>query len=247
MRPAGKSNLVMAQWAKGYQAALRTYLGQGPRSTLRPALDLGAKASALGLETLDVARIHEQALKALVLPGGAARSRTRTRILSRTLRFFEETLVPIEQTHRAAKEDVRRVTRLSEELRTRTAESDDSTRRLEQGVVRRKEAETALGKSDELRDKLLAESRALEKSLQGQMRKILTAQENERRKSSHELQNEIAQVLVAIHVRLLTLKEAVHANTDSLKNEIAETQELVKQSVMTIRRLGHESSVHHEA
>ena len=245
MSSVGKSNLEMTQWAKRYQAALRTYLGQGPRSTLRPALDLGAKASALGLETLDVARIHEQALKALVLPGGS--SRTRTRILSRTLRFFEETLVPIEQTHRAAKEDVRRVTRLSEELRTRTEESDDSTRRLEQGVVRRKEAETALGKSDEHRDQLLAESRALEKSLQVQMRKILTAQENERRKSSHELQNEIAQVLVAIHVRLLTLKEAVHANTDSLKNEIAETQELVKQSVMTIRRLGHESSVHHEA
>ena len=55
----------MVRWAKRYPAALRNYLGQGPRSSLRPALGLGRQAAALGLEPLDVARIHEQALKAL--------------------------------------------------------------------------------------------------------------------------------------------------------------------------------------
>ncbi len=242
---AAKKQPGPVRWAASYQVALRNYLGQGPRAKLLPAQDLGRQAVAAGMETLDVARIHEQTLKALVLPGGSAR--TRNRILSRTLRFFEETLVPIEQTHSAAKEDVLRVSRLSEKLRARTEESDASTRRLEQGVVRRKAAEAALEKSDVHREKLLAESRGLEQSLQGQMRKILSAQENERRKSSRELQNEIAQILVAIQVRLLTLKEAIHANTESLKKEIAETQALVKQSVQTIRRLDHESGGHHEA
>lgn len=87
----------------------------------------------------------------------------------------------------------------------------------------------------------------LESQLRDQMRQILRTQENERKKTSQELQNEIAQVLLAIHLRLLTLKEAAKANTERLKKEIAETQVLVKQSVLAIRRLLHEDNPHHEA
>lgn len=240
-----KENPEIARWSKRYPAVLRTYLGQGPRASLRSALGLGRQAAALGLETLDVARIHEQALKALIVPNGSPRSRQR--MLSRTKAFFEETIVPIEQTHAAAQEDVRQVAELGEELRQRTAESSASTRRLKQGVVRRQSAETELKKSGERHAQLVKTSLGLVDRLQEQMRQILATQEDERRASSRTLQNEIAQILVAIHVRLLTLKEAAKANTDSLKKEIAETQSLVKQSVMTIRRLANESDVHHEA
>lgn len=165
----------IARWVRRYQSALRTYLGQGPRASLRVALGLGREAAALGLETLDVARIHEQALKKLVLPNGTAR--TRQRIISRTKAFFEETLVPIEQTRAAAKADVRHVEQLGEALRERTAESSASTRRLKRGVVRRKAAETALEKSGTHRSKLLETSHRLEDRLQDQTRKMLAAQE----------------------------------------------------------------------
>ena len=77
-------------------------------------------------------------------------------------------------------------------------------------------------------------------------RKILSAQEDERQKTSRQLHDEIAQTLLAINVRLLTLKKAAKANTENLKKEIAETQRLVKQSVKTIQRLAHEFGVHHE-
>ena len=136
---------------------------------------------------------------------------------------------------------------LGEELRERTAESDASTRLLKRGVVRRKASETALENSGARRALLLEKSRRLEGRLQDQMRQILATQEEKRRRASRQLQNEIAQILVAIHVRLLTLKEAFKANSESLKNEIAETQSLVKQSVQTIKRLANESGVHHEA
>ena len=238
-------NPETARWAKRYQAALRNYLRQGPRSSLRTALGLGRQVAALGLEPLDVARIHEQALKKLVVPNAAAR--TRQRILARTKAFFEETIVPIEQTHAAAKEDVRQVAELGKELRLRTAESSASTQRLKQGVVRRRSAETDLKNSAERHARLVKKSLGLEGRLQEQMRQILAAQENERRASSRKLQNEIAQILVAIHVRLLTLKEAAKTNTDGLKKEIAETQALVKQSVVAIQRLANESDVHDEA
>ena len=238
-------NAETAAWAKRYRTALRNRLGQGPRSSLRPAFEMGRHAAALGLETLDVARIHEQALKELILPSGSPR--TRHRIIERTRKFFEETIVPIEQTHAAAKADVRHVAELGEELRERTAESDASTRLLKRGVVRRKASETALENSGARRALLLEKSRRLEGRLQDQMRQILATQEEKRRRASRQLQNEIAQILVAIHVRLLTLKEAFKANSESLKNEIAETQSLVKQSVQTIKRLANESGVHHEA
>ena len=50
-----------------YVAALEKHLKQGPQTSLQPALELGRQAVALGLETLDLARIHEQALATLEL------------------------------------------------------------------------------------------------------------------------------------------------------------------------------------
>jgi hypothetical protein len=50
-----------------YAAALEKHLKQGPQASLQPALGLGRQTVALGLGTLDLARIHEQALAALEL------------------------------------------------------------------------------------------------------------------------------------------------------------------------------------
>ena len=54
--------------SRQYQAALQKHLEQGPRASLRSADGLGCRALAIGLETLDLAKIHEQALIALVSP-----------------------------------------------------------------------------------------------------------------------------------------------------------------------------------
>jgi hypothetical protein len=51
-----------------WQAALQEHLEQEPRASLRSADGLGRQALAIGLETLDLARIHEQALIALASP-----------------------------------------------------------------------------------------------------------------------------------------------------------------------------------
>ena len=48
-----------------YRASLQKHLKQGLRASLQPARRLGRQAVALGLETLDVARIHEGALATL--------------------------------------------------------------------------------------------------------------------------------------------------------------------------------------
>ena len=65
---------------------------------------------------------------------------------------------------------------------------------------------------------------------------VLAAQENERKKISRELQDEIAQTLLGINVRLLTLKQEARSNTKGLKNEIASTRQLVLKSAKSVRR-----------
>ena len=86
--------------AREYRAALGKHLKQGPRVSLQRAQSLGRQATALGLETLDLARIHEQALIKLVLPSYSPG--TRDAMVRRAGIFFAKAITPIEKTHRAA-------------------------------------------------------------------------------------------------------------------------------------------------
>src|SRR6266403_1021635 len=88
--------------ARQYQAALRKHLKQGPRASLAPAQGLGRRAMTIGLETLDLARIHEQVLVKLVSPGDSPV--TRHAIVRQAGTFFANALTPIEKTHRTARE-----------------------------------------------------------------------------------------------------------------------------------------------
>ena len=220
---------------------MRKHVEQGSRAGLKPALGLGRKAVPLGLETLPLARIHEQALATLVLPDGS--SRTRQRMGKRARSFFAETLVPIEKTHRAALKADACLHRLTRTLRQRSAESALSIRRLKESSIQRQGAELALRTSGKRHARLRTELHGLQKHLQHVARGILSAQEDERRKTSHQLHDEIAQALIAINLRLLTLKKAARVSTASLKKEIASTQRLVRESVKRVEQFAHEFGI----
>jgi signal transduction histidine kinase len=224
--------------------ALRKHLARGLKASPQAAIGLGRQAVTLGMETLDVARLHEQVLMKLALPGGS--SGTGHKAIERANRFFAETIVPIEKTHRAARNADIRVTQLTRRLRQRTVEASASTRRLARGIAQRRVAEAALNRSGEDRARLLQESSRLQNRLRHQTRRILTVQEEQRRKTSSQLHDEIAQTLLAINLRLLTLRTSAKAKTEDLAKEIAETRWLVQQSVKTISRLAHEYGVGHE-
>lgn len=240
-----KMNAETAAWSRHYRTALRRYLRSGTSANPPSALRLGRRAATLGIETLDVVRIHEQAVATLTSPDGASGNLPKK--MDRANAFFAEAIVPIEKTHRAAmKADVREK-RATRALRLRTQEALTSRRQLKRGVVRRQAAEAALQKSGKRRDKLLTEARCLQKRLRHLTREILEAQEDERRKTSCQLHDEVAQALLAINLRMLTLKMAAKVNTRNLKKEIAETQRLVKASTQTIRGFSHEYEGDHEA
>src|SRR3984957_19101220 len=115
-----------------YVVALRKHLKQGPQASLQPALGLGRRAVALGLETLDLARIHEQALTTLEL------SKIKNGFTKLAGIFFTEANIPIAETHRAARQTKTHLSRLKETLAQRTEELAVSNRQLQRGVVRRK-------------------------------------------------------------------------------------------------------------
>lgn len=225
--------------SRRYESALRQHLRRGPRAGLEVARGLGRRAAEMDLETLDVAKIHERALALLEA------SSSRDGFLERAGVFFTETITPIEETHRAALKARARLKQLSRKLDRRTADLAASNRSLKQGITRRKAAEAALKKSGEHYRTLLDESLALQKHLQHLAHRILATQEHRRTKVSHTLQDEIAQTLLGIHVRLLTVKEAAGLNARRLQKEIARTGRLVDLSVQTIVKFTREYGKYH--
>ena len=73
--------------SRRYVAALRKHLN-GLRARFQPAADLG-------LETLELARIHERTGAALEIPDA------KRRLIQRARMFFTEAVIPVVQTHRA--------------------------------------------------------------------------------------------------------------------------------------------------
>jgi signal transduction histidine kinase len=224
----------LMQLSQRYVVALRKHLKQGPRASLRPALGLGRRAVTFGMETLELARIHERALVTL----DAASSKDG--IARRAEIFFIEAIIPIVETHRAAQQSKIQLERLNGMLGRRTVELAATNHQLQRGIVRRKSVESALKKSGEHYAKLLKDSLQLQEGLRQLAHQVLEAQEDERKKISRELQDEIAQTLLGINVRLLTLKQEARSNTKGLKNEIANTQRLVLKSAKSVRKVARE-------
>jgi signal transduction histidine kinase len=213
-----------------YATALRRHLQPGPRTGFQPALELGRLGVALGLETLELARIHEQALTQMKLTrqNGTAKQADD---------FFAEAITPIVETHRAARQSKTDLRRLNQTLRRRTLELAATNRQLQRGIIRRKGVESALKKSGEHYARLLQDSLQVQEGLRELTHHVLAAQEDERRKVSRELQDEIAQTLLGINVRLLSLKKEARRNTQGLQNEIASTQQLVVKSAKSVREV----------
>jgi signal transduction histidine kinase len=224
--------------SRKYQAVLRKYLKRVPRTSLRAAQALGRRAINIGLETLDMARIHEQALSGLVLPGHPASGRDP--MIRRAAAFFAEAITPIEKTHRTALEANFELGQMNAVLRRHSTALTASTRQLEREIVQRKSAEDALRKSEQHYGQLLEQSQQMQEQLRHLSRQLLAAQEDERKRISRELHDVIAQTLAGINVRLASLKKEANLDREGLERNIARTQELVQRSVEIVHRFARE-------
>jgi signal transduction histidine kinase len=227
-------NQKLSGLSQQYLSALRKHLSQGPRADLQPALRLGGRAVVLGLETLELARLHEQAVADLHLSSG------QDGVEKRAEAFFAEAITPIVETHRAARQSKIELKRLGQTLNRRTSELAATNRQLQPGVQRRRRVEAALKSSGANYARMLRQSLQSQQELRLLTHRVMASQEEDRKKISLELQNEIAQTLLGINVRLLTLKQEARHNTQGLTEEIANTQRLVVKSARSVRRVARE-------
>jgi len=226
------------KFSKLYQTALLAYLKHGAAASPQAARGMGRQALAVGLQTLDLAKLHERILVAQVLPGRPARQRAS--LIKRAGSFFIEAISPIEKTHRGTWQAAIHLNQIVEILSQRTVELASTNQKLEQEIDQRKAAEAALKKSEQHYSQLLRQSNLLQEQLRQLSRQILTTQEEERKKISRELHDVIAQTLTGINVRLAALKKAAALNTKGLDRNIALTQRLVEKSVNIIHQFARE-------
>ena len=224
--------------SRRYQAALRTHLKEGRRASLELARGLGSAGLAAGLQTLDLARLHEQTLVTELLPEFPPRKRAA--LIKRAGIFFAVAVLPIEQTHRSARAATARLKKFIETLSQRTVELAASNLELSLEITQRKAVEAALKKSERHYSTLLEQSDRLQEQLRQLSRQILRAQEDERKEISRELHDVIAQTLTGINVRLAALKKEAATNTSGLARNIARTQKLVEKSVDIVHRFARE-------
>ena len=221
-----------------YRDALRGYLKHGPKASLELARGLGSEALAAGLQTLDLARLHEQIMAAELLPTCPANKHAE--IIKQAGTFFAKAIAPIEETHCSARDAGVQKKIFDEALRQRTVELAASNLELSREIARRKLAEDALKKSERHYSQLLEKSDRLKDQFRRLSRQILSAQEEERKRISRELHDVIAQTLTSINVRLDTLRKEATLNTRDLERNIAITQRLVEKSVDIVHRFARE-------
>jgi signal transduction histidine kinase len=224
--------------SRRYRNALRRHLLQRRPASLVAAQGLGSQARDAGLQTLGLARLHEQILISELLP--ACPARKRATLIKQAGIFFAVAITPIERTHRSTQESTLRLKKSVEALSRRTVELAASNRELSLEIDQRKAVEEKLKKSERHYTLLLEQSGRFQEQLRHLSRQILSAQEDERRKISRELHDVIAQTLTGINVQLASLKKAAAASTHGLDLNIARTQRLVEHSVNLVHRFARE-------
>lgn len=226
-------------FSRQYHAALRKHLKrQNNKTSLSKAASLGRRAMTIGIETLDLARIHEKASADLVLPND---SRTSRNMLSRRAGiFFAEVITPIEKSRRTARAADHHLDQMIRTLNLRGLELVAARRQLKQEISDRELLEQSLKRSEEHSSRVLKQSQLMHEELRLLSRQLLLVQEEERKKISRELHDVIAQTLTSINVQLATLKKDAIVDTHDLERNITRTQRMVEKSVDVVHRFARE-------
>jgi len=111
---------------------------------------------------------------------------------------------------------------------------------LQQEIVRRQTVEASFQTSQQQQAQLLAESREMHEQMRHLSHQILQAQEDERKRISRELHDDITQTLVGINVHLTALAQEATVNPATLKQKIVQTQRLVEKSVEMVHQFARE-------
>jgi PAS domain S-box-containing protein len=109
-----------------------------------------------------------------------------------------------------------------------------SNAELQREIVRRQAVEDALKDSERHQHSLLEQARHLQEELRAMSRSSLQAREDDHRRISRDLHDDVAQTLVGINVHLETLARMSEIPPKVLKRHIVQTQKRVEKSVKAV-------------
>jgi signal transduction histidine kinase len=235
---SGRSNGNLDGFPRRYLAALRIHMGAVADPEPGPAGRLGLRACELGIETLALARIHGDALAAMLTPAGRpGRRRGRAR---RAASFFAEAMGPIEAAHRPAVEALAERKRMGRSIERGVVDLATANRRFSRESGRRRVAQEALELSDGKHRALLKRSVTMAAELRQLSRSLLTSHEEERRRISRELHDALGQTLTAVNVGLASLKATSLIDSKDYRVNVSRTQRLVQKSMRTVHRFARD-------
>ena len=126
--------------------------------------------------------------------------------------------------------------RQAEEAQRRIAFLAATNRKLDEEIVRRTGTEAALRESEAHARQLAEQSQFTQEKLQFLTRQLLVVQEEERKRISHELHDEVVQTLVGINVGLSALRRGGCIGDPTPGDRFAGIQRLVADSIDAVHR-----------
>jgi len=127
-----------------------------------------------------------------------------------------------------------------QEVRQRLEAMAVANQKLKREIAQRQKVEIALKKSEAHYARLFEQSRHHHEQMRHLSHQLLLTQEEERKRISRELHDEIVQTLVGINVHLAALTVKAGANTRDFRKNIIRTQQLVEKSVEIVHRFARE-------
>lgn len=128
----------------------------------------------------------------------------------------------------------------AEKIRRRLEVLAATNTKLELEIVQRKEVERSLRLSERRQRHLMVKSTKMQDELRRLTHLILQTQEEERRRISRDLHDQITQTLVNISFHLESLSNDNKLKPRQLSQKIVETQKLVEQSVAIVHRFARD-------
>jgi len=128
----------------------------------------------------------------------------------------------------------------AEEIQRHLTMMTETNQTLQKEIIRRKAVEKDLKQSEQKTRLLLEHSCDMQEQLRQLSRRVLTVQEEERKRISRELHDEITQALVGINVHLETLSREINVDPIELQKKINRAQKLVEKSVKIAHRFAQE-------